>query len=252
MRRMIFAGIVALTAGLSGLMAQTPAQQPKPKSNGERKAVMAIQTATTSNDPDAIIKAAEDLLNNYADSDFKEYALTMEAKAYEMKRDEDNAQVYADRVLQINPKSYTMQLLIANAITPNIKEHDLNYKDEVAKVTKLYNDAIENAKVALKPNPQIPDADWENQKKWIQAEAYNGLGMLASIQKNDDDSIKYFQLAVDNDPEQDAYATRLANAYLAAGKKPEAIALCDKLLAKPNLHPQIKAVVTNIKNAASH
>jgi tetratricopeptide (TPR) repeat protein len=251
MRRMIFAGIVALTAGLSGLNAQTPAQ-PKPKSNGERKAILAIQTATTSGDADAIIKASEDLLNNYADTDFKEYALTMEAKAYEMKRDEDNAQVYADRVLQINPKAYTMELLIANAITPNIKEHDLNYKDEVDKCTKLFNDAIENAKAAPKPNAQVPDADWENQKKWLQAEAYNGLGMLAGIQKKDDDAIKNFQLAVDNDPEQDAYATRLANSYLAAGKKAEAIAVCDKLLAKPNLHPQIKTVVTNIKNAASH
>src|ERR1700756_1214949 len=100
MKRMILTGVVAMTAGLSGLMAQ-----PKPKSNGERKAIVAIQSAT---DPDAIIKASEELLTNYADSDFKEYALTMEAKAYQMKHDDDNAQVYADRVLQINPKAYTM------------------------------------------------------------------------------------------------------------------------------------------------
>lgn len=244
MKRMILTGVVAMTAGLSGLMAQ-----PKPKSNGERKAIIAIQSST---DPDAIIKASEELLTNYADSDFKEYALTMEAKAYQMKRDDDNAQVYADRVLQINPKAYTMQLLIAEAITPNIKEHDLNYKEEVDKCYKLFNDAIENAKVAVKPNPQVSDADWEQAKKWAVAEAHNGLGMLASVQKGKgEDAIKEFQLAVDGDPDQDAYGTRLANAYLIAGKKTEAIAVCDKLLAKPNLHPQIKQVVTNIKTAAS-
>jgi tetratricopeptide (TPR) repeat protein len=244
MKRMILTGVVAMTAGLSGLMAQ-----PKPKSNGERKAIVAIQSST---DPDAIIKASEELLTNYADSDFKEYALTMEAKAYQMKHDDDNAQVYADRVLQINPKAYTMQLLIAEAITPNIKEHDLNYKEEVDKCNKLFNDAIENAKVAVKPNPQVSDADWEQAKKWAIAEAHNGLGMLASVQKGKgDDAIKEFQLAVEGDPDQDAYGTRLANAYLTAGKKAEAIAVCDKLLAKPNLHPQIKQVVTNIKTAAS-
>ena len=244
MKRMILTGVVAMTAGLSGLMAQ-----PKPKSNGERKAIIAIQSST---DPDAIIKASEELLTNYADSDFKEYALTMEAKAYQMKRDDDNAQVYADRVLQINPKAYTMQLLIAEAITPNIKEHDLNYKEEVDKCNKLFNDAIENAKAAVKPNPQVSDADWEQAKKWAVAEAHNGLGMLASVQKGKgEDAIKEFQLAVDGDPDQDAYGTRLANAYLIAGKKTEAIAVCDKLLAKPNLHPQIKQVVTNIKTAAS-
>jgi tetratricopeptide (TPR) repeat protein len=248
MKRTIFTGILALTAGLSSLMAQ----QQKPKSAGERKAVMAIQTATSGGDPDAIIKAAEDLLSNYADTDYKEYALTMEAKAYQMKRDDDKSQVFAERVLEVNPKAYTMQLLIAEAITPNIKDHDLNRDEEIAKCTKLFTDAIENSKVAVKPNPQVSDADWEQGKKWAAAEAHNGLGMLASIQKNkQDDAIKEFQLAVDNDPDQDAYGTRLANAYLAAGKKAEAIAVCDKLLAKPNLHPQIKQVVTNIKNNAS-
>src|SRR5580693_2896589 len=180
MKRMILTGVALLTAGLPGLFAQTPAQ-PKIKSNGERKAVMAIQSAS---DADSIIKAAEDLLNNYADSDYKEYALTMEAKAYQIKHDDTNAQVYAERVLQINPKAYTMQLLIAEAVTPNIKDHDLNRDEEIAKCTKLFTDAIENAKVAVKPNPQVSDADWENGKKWAMAEAYNGLGMLATLQKN--------------------------------------------------------------------
>ena len=66
MKRTILTGVLALTAGLSGLMAQ--ATQPKPKSNGERKAILAIQSAT---DPDGIVKAAEDLLSNYADSDYR-------------------------------------------------------------------------------------------------------------------------------------------------------------------------------------
>jgi len=250
MKPLILTGIVVLTAGLSGLFAQAPA--PKIKSNGERKAVIAIQTAVKSGDLDGIVKASEDLLNNYADSDYKEYALTVEAKAYQTKGDLDNAQIFADRALQINPKAYTMQLLIAEAITPNIKEHDLNYADEIAKCTKLFNDAIENVKVAVKPNPQVSDADWENNKKFAQSEAYNGLGMLASIDKKPDEAVKDFQLAVDNDPEQDAFATRLASAYLTVGKKSEALAICDKLLAKPTLNPRIKSVVTSLKNAASH
>ena len=251
MKRIILAGIAVWTAGLTGLLAQTPAT-PKPKSNGERKAIVAIQTATSSGDADGVIKASEYLIDNYADSDYKEYALTMEAKAYQQKGDNDTARVYADRVLQINPKAFMMQLLIGDAITPQIKEHDLNRDDEVAKATKLFTDAIENAKVAPKPNAQVADAAWEDQKKFAEADAYNGLGMLATLQKNDADAIKYFQLAVDNDPDQDAYATRLANAYLGAGKKTEALAICDKLLAKPNLHPTIRQVVTSIKSAASH
>jgi tetratricopeptide (TPR) repeat protein len=247
MKRMILTGVALLTAGLPGLFAQTPAQ-PKIKSNGERKAVMAIQSAS---DADSIIKAAEDLLNNYADSDYKEYALTMEAKAYQIKHDDDNAQVFAERVLQINPKVYTMELLVGEIITPNIKDHDLNRADEIAKAIKLFTSAIDDAKTAPKPNPKVTDAEWAQAQKYAVAEAHNGLGMIASIDKKPDDAVKEFQLAVEGDPDQDAYSARLANAYLVAGKKAEAIAICDKLLAKTDLHPTIRQVVTNIKNNAS-
>jgi tetratricopeptide (TPR) repeat protein len=250
---MILTGLVALTSGLSGLFAQQPAAPPAPKvkSQAEFKAVQAVQSAQASGDGDATIKACEDLLNKYADTDYKEFALQLEATAYQNKGDNDNARVYAERVLQINPKAYMMELLVAETITPGIKEFDLNKDQEIAQASHLFNDAIENAKVAAKPNPKLSDADWEDAKKFTIARAHNGLGMLAQVQKKFDDAIKEYQLAVDGDPEQDAFATRLANAYLAAGKKTEAIAICDKLLAKPNLHPQIKAVVTNIKNNAS-
>lgn len=254
MKRTILTGIVVLMSGLSGLLAQQPAaapaapKSPNVKSKGELNAIKAIQSAT---DPDGVIKACEDLVSKYSDSEFKEFALQMEAKAYQQKRDNDNAEVYAERVLQINPKAYMMELLVAEVIAPAIKDHDLNRDQEIAKADHLFKDAIENAKVAEKPNPQVSDADWEAAKKYTVAEGHNGLGILAQVQKKWDDAIQEYRLAVDGDPEQDAYSTRLANALLAAGKKAEAIAICDKLLAKPDLHPQIKAVVTQIKSQAS-
>jgi tetratricopeptide (TPR) repeat protein len=248
MKRTILTGVLVMAAGLSGLWAQ-PVAVPKPKSAAETKAVQAITGAAS--DPDATIKACEELLTKYSDSDFKEFALTMEARAYQQKRDDVNAQIFGERVLQINPKSYMMELLVGEVIAPGIKDHDLDRAEKLAKCDKLFNDAIENVKAAPKPNPQVSDADWANAQKFTAGEAHNGLGMLALIQKKYDDAIKEFQAALDNDPDQDAYATRLASAYLSAGKYPECIALCDKLLAKPNLHPQIKQVVTNIKTAAA-
>jgi tetratricopeptide (TPR) repeat protein len=245
MKRTILTGIVIVAAGLSGLLAQQPAapaaaKGPTIKSPAERQAVLAVQSAT---DPDTAIKAAEDL--------FKEFALTMEARAYQQKKDDVNAQVFGERVLQINPKAYLMELLVAEVITPNIKDHDIDRDKEIAHVTELFNDSIVNAKAAVKPNAQLSDADWTAAMAYTIAEAHNGLGMLAQIQKKWDDAIKEYQLAADGDPEQDAYNTRLANAYLGAGKNAEAIAICDKLLAKPTLHPTIKQVVTTIKAQAS-
>jgi hypothetical protein len=59
-----------------------------------------------------------------------------------------------------------------------------------------------------------------------------------------------FKTAYDLDP-QATYEVRLASVYQTAGKNDEAIALCDKVLAEPNLHPAIKQVATNIKAAAT-
>jgi tetratricopeptide (TPR) repeat protein len=251
MKRMILTAAV-LTVSLPALFGQAPATKDmKPKSAAERKVVMAIQSANTANDPDGTIKSAEELLTKYSDSDYKEYALQLEANAYKNKGDKDNARVIAERCLQVNPKNFFMEILVGDIITPNIKRYDLDKDKEIADATKLYSEAIENAKVAPKPSATMPDADWETNKKFAIAQAHNGLAMVAQVEEKWDAAIKEYQAALDGDPEQDAYATRLANAYLGAGKKAEAIAVCDKLLAKPNLHPQIKSVVTNIRMQAS-
>ena len=122
--------------------------------------------------------------------------------------------------------------------------------EKIALGDKLFHDAIEHIKTASKPNKQTSDADWAAGQKFTTAQAHNDLGMLAITQKKWDDGVKEFQLALDGDPDQDAYSARLALSYLNGGKPAEAIALCDKLLAKANLHPMIKSYVSNIKAQA--
>ncbi len=267
MKKIAFTGILALAAGLSGLMAQQgaapkqsapqeaapPAQKgPAPKSEGEKAALGAIQTAASNQDADAIIQACEDLVTKFADTDFKETAYTLEAKAYQMKRDDAHAQVFARKALEINPKAYQMTLLLGETIQAHLGAHDLNHDEKLKEATKAFNDTMEILKTAEKPNPNLPDEQWMTIRKYLDAQAHNGLGMLAMVDSKWDAAIAEFKLAVEEDPEQDAYSTRLASVYQAAGKNQEAIAECDKLLAKPTLHPQIKAVVTKIKMDATN
>jgi tetratricopeptide (TPR) repeat protein len=256
MKRTILTGILAMAAGLSGLLAQQPPAPaaPKiqgPKSKAEQEAVIALQKASQAQDPDATIKAAETLLTKYFDTDFKEFALGMEAQAYQTKRDDVNAQIFGERALEVNPKSYIMELLVAEVISSGIKDHDLDRADKMTKCTKLFNDSIVNVQAAPKPKPQISDADWSSVQKSYVGEAHNGMGMLALADKKYDVAVKEFQVALDNDPQQDAYAARLASSLLSAHQYPECIAVCDKLLAKSDLHPTIKNLVTSIKNEAT-
>lgn len=251
MKTIIATGFLALAAGISGLMAQAPPPgQPTVKSKAEMEAVQALMTAANAGNPDGIIKAADDLTTKFADTAFKEVALYLEATAYQRKRDNEKAQIYAERVLDVNPKNYQASLLLGEILVTTTRENDLDKEEKLTRAEKLLNDSITNVAVAPKPNPQITDAQWDEGKKQIAAEAHNDLGLDALTRKKNDLAVKEFQIAQDMDP-QPAYQVRLASALQSAGKNDEAIALCDKLLADPNLHPQIKAVAESVKKAAA-
>src|SRR5581483_1713301 len=133
MKRTILTGFMVLAISLPGLMAQKkqkgqqnqpeqqgqPAQQqaqkgPAPKSKGEQDALIAMFNAQSN--PDELIKAAENLLTKYADTQFKDTALFMEAAAYQQKGDQEKMQVYAERTLDANPNHFQAALMLGEAL----------------------------------------------------------------------------------------------------------------------------------------
>jgi tetratricopeptide (TPR) repeat protein len=251
MKITIVTGLLAVTMGTLSLLAQAPtAPTPQVKSKAEADAVNALMTAANTGNADGIIKAADDLTSKFADTQFKEVALYLEATAYQRKRDNEKAMIYAERVLDINAKNYQAELLVGDIISTTTRENDLDKEEKLTRAEKLLNDSIANVLAAPKPNPQLTDAQWEEGKKQIAGEAHNDLGLVALDRKKYDLAIKEFGTAQSMDP-QAAYQVRLASALQQSGKNDEAIALCDKLLADANLHPQIKAVAENVKKAAT-
>ena len=273
MKRTILTGILALVAGVAVLMAQQgqpapagqapPAAQPgqaappapaapagpRPKSPEEAAALQALGAAQKAGDGDAIVKAAEDLLTRFADTQFKEQALTLEGLAYEMKSDPTNEQVAWGRVMEVNPKSIIANLKLGGLIAKQTKDKDLDRDDQLAKAEKCLNTAIDGLKTA--PSAQVAPLD---------AEAHNGLAMVAltrATANKDTDPRKYdkaiaeMQIAASEDPEQAAYQARLAAMLQSAGKNAESIALCDKILALPDLNPAIKSFTTTVRAAAA-
>ena len=163
-------GILALAAGLSNLglpslMAQQPpAKQgqsaptgPQAKSQGEAQAINALAGAQSN--PDATIKAAEDLLTKYADTEFKEIALFMEATAYRQKGDPVKAQIYGEQVLAINPKNFQATLMMGEILAQMTRENDLDKEEKLAKAEKYLNETLENIKTAPKANPSSPTSN---------------------------------------------------------------------------------------------
>jgi tetratricopeptide (TPR) repeat protein len=84
----------------------------------------------------------------------------------------------------------------------------------------------------------------------MRAELQNDLGLAAIKRKKYDAAVADFKLAIEGDP-QPAYQVRLAMAYQKTGKNDEALAICDKLLADPQLHPAIKQVAQGVQKMAT-
>jgi tetratricopeptide (TPR) repeat protein len=239
-------GQPAAPAGQPG--AAPAAKGPAPKSEAEAKALQALFNAQT--DPDATIKAADDILTNFPDTDYKEAVLGLQINAYRQKRDAPKALVATERLIAANPQSFQGRLIQAELLTEQTGERDLDKEEKLGKAEKNLNEVLELLKTAAKPAPNMSDADWEEGKKFLNAQVHNDFGMIALSRKQFDKAVTEFQTANTTDPEQPAYEARLALALQSAGKNQEAVAICDKMLAKPDLHPQIKTFVTNVKTQA--
>jgi tetratricopeptide (TPR) repeat protein len=267
MKRAIFAGMLALALCGSGLMAQkgkdkgapAPAQQgqaaaqpkgPMPKSKGEQDAVVALINAQGK--ADEVITAAENLLSKYADTEFKDAALFMEAQAYQAKGDAAKAQVYAEQALAAKPSNFQASLMLADLINRSTRENDLDKEEKLTRADKYAKDSITAINAAEKPNPQISDKDWDDAKKDMVSQAHDALGMSALTRKNYDGAVTEFKAAVDGaaHPEP-AYEVRLASAYNNAKKYDEAIATAQKVMDEAQTPTQIKQVAQSIRAEAT-
>ena len=261
MKRTILTGLVAIGTGATCLMAQaTPPANAAPSAMPVAKALKAHSKSeleawnaliAVASDPDKVIEAAENLITTFADTEFRNTALNIEAEAYQKKGDFNKMEIYADRVLEGNPMDTQALLLLAKYYSTHTRENDLDREEKLGKAEKYANLAIEVAKTLPKPSAQIPDEQWADARKFTAAEAYNAIGQANMTRKKYDAAAAGFQSAVDASPgPEPAYMVRLALALQNGGKNDEAIVWCDKAAAVPNVHPQIKTVAGQIRATA--
>jgi len=146
----------ALALGFSPLWAQ------KPKSQKEQQAILAVQMAKT---PDDRITAIENVLTNFADTEFKVALLQMAVQSEQQKNDYAQTVFYADRLLKADPKNAFALVTLASETARHTRENDLDKDEQLAKVDKWAKDAVEAAKVMPKVRADVSDADWDGFKK---------------------------------------------------------------------------------------
>ena len=131
------------------------------------------------------------------------------------------------------------------------REHDLDRDEKLAKAGKYANDGIAAVNEATKPNPNLTDAQWEEAKKDMIAQAHDVLGMSALETKKFDVAINEFKTAVEGGAHPEpAYSVRLASAYQGAGKNDDAIATAEKVMNDPTVPAAIKSVAQSVRAQA--
>jgi tetratricopeptide (TPR) repeat protein len=89
-----------VTLAALALFLAHPLASQQPKSQGEVNVLMAMQNAQTA---DERIAAAQKLLTEFKDTEFKEFANYVLMLAYQQKNDFENMLLYGERTLSINP-----------------------------------------------------------------------------------------------------------------------------------------------------
>lgn len=228
-----------VTGSLAAALLMAQAKAPAPKSQKEVDALNEMFQAT---DNDGRIKAANELLTKFADTDFKGLALYMITTSYNEKKDTTNTIVYGERTVDADGKSALgahARIMIATSLATTTKEFDFDKEEKLGRADKLAKEAVEVIKTAAKFNPALTDEQWDAAKKGYTAEAYIAMGMTATVRKNWNEAIANYKLGAETDPTNSATFVRLGAAQLSAAKYDDAIETLDKVVAMPGVDAAI-------------
>jgi tetratricopeptide (TPR) repeat protein len=231
------------------LLAAAAMSAQKVKSPKELEALQKVQQAAT---PAAQLQAIDDVLTNFADTEFKPTLLSMAVDAATRMGDYPKTVIWGERALAANPKDTNTLYLLAAGIIQHTREHDLDKDEKLKKADQYSTDGIADLKTAPKPNPQMTDAQWADAQKNQTAAFYTVMGSAADLRKNYPDAIEKFKLSLSTATQPDAVTmVRLAKAYNGANQYDDAIAMADKAAGAPDATATVKQFAAQEKDKAT-
>ena len=213
----------------------------KPKSNKERDAIIAVQNALT---PDARMEAIENMLTNFADTEYKAILLETAIDMALQKNDPVQTTIYAERLLEADPKNLNAISTLATVTGNGIRENDLDKEDKLKRVDELTGQCLKIGPEATNPNKLRTDEVWEQTRATYLAGCHEAVAATAILRKKPDVAVSEYQasLAARKDP---ATMVRLGQVLSVTKRYDEAIAMFEQAQNFPDVHPTIKQVASN-------
>jgi tetratricopeptide (TPR) repeat protein len=239
------------------LLAQQQQQQqqqssgPRPKTQAESDALQKVLQAQQAGNWDAEIQAINNVLENFADTQYKPLLLSMAVDAAQNKGDYAQTIAFGEQAIQADPNNITARVTLAEDIAQHTRENDLDKEQSLKKVDDYANKALDLVKNASTPPPGMNPATWPDIQKLLTSQCYDALGQAADLRKNYTEAIKDFQTAISTDANNTIAQARLAKAYVDNKQYDEGIAQADKVLATPNVLPAVKNFAQQEKDRAT-
>jgi len=230
--------------------AQQAGQQPKPKSQKEVQALQKVQAAAQSGDYDAEIQAINYVLENFADTDYKNMLLNMAMDAAQAKGDYAQTVAFGEQAIQADPSNALARATLAESIAQHTRENDLDKAENIKKVQDYANKTLEILKASTTPPPGIQPDKWPEVKSQLTGQAYDALGLAADLDKKYPEAVEDLKNAVAADPNAVAQA-HLAKVYVDNKQYDDAISAADKVLAMNTAPPVVKQFAQQQKDAAN-
>jgi tetratricopeptide (TPR) repeat protein len=224
---------------------------PRPKSQKESEALQKVLQAQQASNWDGEIQAINYVLENFADTQYKNLLLSMAVDAAQAKGDYPQTIAFGEQAIQADPNNITARVTLAEVIAQHTRENDLDKEQSLKKVDDYANKAIDLLKNASTPPPGMNPANWPDTQKLLNSQAYDAMGQAADLRKKYSDAITDFQAAINADPTNTIAQARLAKALVDNKQYDEGIAQADKVLATPNLQQAIKAYAQQEKDRAN-
>ena len=224
---------------------------PKPKSQKEVEALQKVLAAQQAQNWDGEIQAINNVLENFADTEYKVMLLSMAQEAAQSKGDYPQSVAFGEQTLQADPNNIGARVYLAASIAQHTRENDLDKEQSLKKVDEYASKALDLLKNSPPPPVGTPADQWPAvQKQWT-SQTYDAMGQAADLRKKYPDAITDFQSALTAQPTNSVAQARLAKTYVDAKQYDDAIAAADKVLAMSDAPSSVKQFAQQEKDLAT-
>jgi hypothetical protein len=238
----------AAVALMTALPVMADQKNPKPKNKEEVAALQKVQAAT---DADSQLAAITNVLENFSDTDYKPMLVSMAMQAAQQKNDLGLVATWTQLALKDDPNNIEAHVVIAEATARHTRENDLDKADSLKTIDTNANQALTLLKASTAAPVGFPDAQWPTAKAQLTGEAYEALGIEATLDKKLPDAVANFKLGLAASPTSSVLKVRLAKAYVDNKQYDDGIKISEEVLADAQAPAPVKQMAQQEKDIAT-